>query len=40
MATVTNKAEDHKLIVAGERVETGEWSEVKSPYDGTVVGRV
>jgi acyl-CoA reductase-like NAD-dependent aldehyde dehydrogenase len=40
VATVTNKAEDHKLIVAGERVETGEWSEVKSPYDGTVVGRV
>ena len=40
MATVTNKAEDHKLIVAGERVDTGEWSEVKSPYDGTVVGRV
>jgi acyl-CoA reductase-like NAD-dependent aldehyde dehydrogenase len=40
VATVTNKAEDHKLIVAGERVETGEWSEVKSPYDGTLVGRV
>jgi acyl-CoA reductase-like NAD-dependent aldehyde dehydrogenase len=40
VATVTNKAEDHKLIVAGERVETGDWSEVKSPYDGTVVGRV
>jgi acyl-CoA reductase-like NAD-dependent aldehyde dehydrogenase len=40
VATVTNKAEDHKLIVAGDRVETGEWSEVASPYDGTVVGRV
>jgi acyl-CoA reductase-like NAD-dependent aldehyde dehydrogenase len=40
VATVTNKAEDHKLIVAGERVETGEWAEVASPYDGTVVGRV
>ena len=40
MATVANKAEDHKLLVAGERVETGEWSDVESPYDGTPVGRV
>ena len=39
MAT-TIEANDHKLLVAGERVETGEWSEVKSPYDGTVIGRV
>ena len=36
----TIEATDHKLLVAGEWVETGEWSEVNSPYDGTPVGRV
>jgi acyl-CoA reductase-like NAD-dependent aldehyde dehydrogenase len=40
MATETLSAVDHKLLIAGERIETGEWSEVQSPYDGTVVGRV
>ena len=40
MATETVQATDHKLLVAGEWLETGEWSEVRSPYDGTVVGRV
>jgi acyl-CoA reductase-like NAD-dependent aldehyde dehydrogenase len=40
MATETIEAQDHKLLVGGERVETGEWSEVSSPYDGTPVGRV
>jgi acyl-CoA reductase-like NAD-dependent aldehyde dehydrogenase len=40
MATETIEATDHKLMVAGERLETGEWDEVKSPYDGTVIGRV
>ncbi|HEY6654753.1 MAG TPA: aldehyde dehydrogenase family protein [Solirubrobacterales bacterium] len=40
MATETIQATDHKLYVAGEWTETGEWSEVKSPYDGTVIGRV
>ena len=40
MATETIEATDHKLIVAGERIETGEWSEVNSPYDGTPIGRV
>jgi len=40
MATQTVKVVDHKLLAAGEWVETGEWGEVKSPYDGTVVGRV
>ena len=40
MATETIEANDHKLFVAGERVETGDWDEVKAPYDGTVVGRV
>jgi acyl-CoA reductase-like NAD-dependent aldehyde dehydrogenase len=40
MATQTIQAVDHKLLAAGEWSETGEWSEVTSPYDGTVVGRV
>ena len=40
MATQTVEAADHKLLAAGEWVETGEWDEVESPYDGTVVGRV
>jgi acyl-CoA reductase-like NAD-dependent aldehyde dehydrogenase len=33
-------ASDHKLLAAGEWVETGEWAEVASPYDGSVVARV
>jgi acyl-CoA reductase-like NAD-dependent aldehyde dehydrogenase len=40
MATQTVQATDHKLLAAGEWIETGEWGEVRSPYDGTVVGRV
>jgi acyl-CoA reductase-like NAD-dependent aldehyde dehydrogenase len=40
MATRTVQAVDHKLLAAGEWSETGEWSEVTSPYDGSVVGRV
>ncbi|MGN6275435.1 MAG: aldehyde dehydrogenase family protein [Solirubrobacterales bacterium] len=40
MATQTVQATDHKLLAAGEWRETGEWDEVKSPYDGSVVGRV
>jgi len=40
MATQTVEATDHKLLAAGEWAETGEWAEVKSPYDGSVVGRV
>ena len=40
MATQTVQAIDHKLLAAGEWIETGEWDEVKSPYDGSVVGRV
>ena len=40
MATETIQAQDHKLYVAGEWTETGEWSEVKAPYDQTVIGRV
>ncbi len=40
MATETIEAVDHKLLVGGEWVETGDWDEVRSPYDETVVGRV
>ena len=40
MATQAVQAVDHKLLAAGEWAETGEWGEVESPYDGTVVGRV
>jgi acyl-CoA reductase-like NAD-dependent aldehyde dehydrogenase len=40
MATQTIDAADHELLVGGERLSTGEWSEVRSPYDGAVVGRV
>jgi acyl-CoA reductase-like NAD-dependent aldehyde dehydrogenase len=40
MATQAVEAVDHKLLVAGEWMETGAWDEVLSPYDGTVVGRV
>jgi acyl-CoA reductase-like NAD-dependent aldehyde dehydrogenase len=40
MATQTVNAADHKLLAAGEWIETGEWAEVKSPYDGSPVGRV
>ncbi|MGK2955381.1 MAG: aldehyde dehydrogenase family protein [Solirubrobacterales bacterium] len=31
---------DHKLLLAGEWIETGEWAEVPSPYDESLVGRV
>src|SRR6476660_5038585 len=37
MATAVS---DHALLIGGERVETGEWSEVRSPYSGESVGRV
>lgn len=40
MATQTVQATDHKLLADGEWLETGAWGEVRSPYDGTVVGRV
>jgi acyl-CoA reductase-like NAD-dependent aldehyde dehydrogenase len=32
--------QDHPLLVDGERVETGEWIEVRSPFSGELVGRV
>ncbi len=40
MATETIQATDHKLYVAGEWIETGEWSDVKAPYDEILIGRV
>jgi acyl-CoA reductase-like NAD-dependent aldehyde dehydrogenase len=40
MASQTVKAVDHKLLAAGEWIDTGEWAEVQSPYDGSPVGRV
>jgi acyl-CoA reductase-like NAD-dependent aldehyde dehydrogenase len=40
MTTQTVQATDHKLLVAGEWIETDEWGEVESPYDGSPVGRV
>jgi len=40
MATQTVEATDHKLLAAGEWRATGEWDEVRSPYDQSVVGRV
>src|SRR3954470_24114364 len=31
---------DRPLLIGGERVETGDWTEVRSPYSGEVVGRI
>src|SRR3954452_11802998 len=31
---------DHALLIGGERIETGDWTDVRSPYSGDVVGRV
>jgi len=31
---------DHPLLIGGERVETGDWTEVRSPYSGEVIGRI
>jgi acyl-CoA reductase-like NAD-dependent aldehyde dehydrogenase len=33
-------AADHPLLIDGERVETGAWTEVRSPYSGELVGRI
>jgi acyl-CoA reductase-like NAD-dependent aldehyde dehydrogenase len=33
-------AVERKLFIGGEWVETGDWTEVRSPYSGEVVGRV
>ena len=31
---------ERKVFVGGEWVETGDWTDVRSPYSGEVVGRV
>jgi acyl-CoA reductase-like NAD-dependent aldehyde dehydrogenase len=31
---------ERKLPIGGERVETGDWIDIRSPYSGEVVGRV
>lgn len=33
-------AADHGLLIDGERVETGAWTEVRSPFSGETVGRI
>ncbi|HUF02006.1 MAG TPA: aldehyde dehydrogenase family protein [Gaiellaceae bacterium] len=33
-------ATERRLLIGGEWVETGKWLEVRSPYDGSLVGRV
>jgi acyl-CoA reductase-like NAD-dependent aldehyde dehydrogenase len=33
-------AVERKLLIGGEWIETGDWIEVRSPYDGALVGRV
>jgi acyl-CoA reductase-like NAD-dependent aldehyde dehydrogenase len=37
---VATTATEHKLLIDGEWVESGEWIDVRSPYDGELVGRV
>jgi acyl-CoA reductase-like NAD-dependent aldehyde dehydrogenase len=32
-------ATERRLLIGGEWIETGEWIEVRSPYDGSLVGR-
>src|ERR671923_2797134 len=31
---------ERRLLIGGEWVATGEWMDVRSPYDGELVGRV
>ena len=38
--SVATTATERKLLIGGEWVETGDWLEVRSPYDGSLVGRV
>ena len=39
-SAMATTATDRELLIDGEWVETGEWLEVRSPYDGSLVGRV
>ena len=34
------QANERRLLVGGEWIETGEWLDVRSPYSGDIVGRV
>ena len=38
--SVATTAIERKLFIGGEWIETGDWLEVASPYDGSLVGRV
>src|SRR5205814_2030681 len=31
---------DHALLIDGQQVETGAWSDVASPYSGELIGRI
>jgi acyl-CoA reductase-like NAD-dependent aldehyde dehydrogenase len=37
---VATTATDRQLLIGGEAVETGDWTEVRSPFSGEIVGRV
>jgi acyl-CoA reductase-like NAD-dependent aldehyde dehydrogenase len=37
---VATTSTDQPLVVGGERIETGEWTDVRSPFSGELVGRV
>jgi acyl-CoA reductase-like NAD-dependent aldehyde dehydrogenase len=37
---VAATATERKLLIGGEWVDTGDWIDVRSPYSGSVVGRV
>jgi acyl-CoA reductase-like NAD-dependent aldehyde dehydrogenase len=37
---VATTAIERKLLVGGDWIDTGDWQEVRSPYDGSLVGRV
>ena len=37
MATTST---DRQLLIGGERIETGAWTDVRSPFSGEIVGRV
>jgi acyl-CoA reductase-like NAD-dependent aldehyde dehydrogenase len=37
---VATTSTDQPLLVGGERIETGEWTDVRSPFSGELVGRV
>ena len=37
---MTSVNTDHPLLIDGASVETGDWTEVRSPYSGELVGRI